>query len=208
MIYPGDLPPRVRQKLAEAFTMTARTLSAAGMRLVLPDSIYAGQTAWPEDSPLSEPELRAEVQAIVNDAKVLEERVGALRERARELYERLPQTPLAEGELDLPQSIYYALADALSCVINDGLDELSYLERKLADTPESLRADWLSYHVGQCVEPFRAPEFAEELERLMAVLSREDAGGKSPQRRDCRTDRINRRPDRRRTEIHEEAHND
>ncbi len=68
---------------------------------------------------------------------------GASGERARELYSRLPRPPLAELECEVPQGIYYALTDALSSVIDDSLEDLEYLEAKLADTPESLQADWL-----------------------------------------------------------------
>ncbi len=97
MILTREIPERLRRELVETFSKTARVLSDSGIRIVFPESIRARQTAWPEDCPLSEPELRAEVQAIVDDPAALEDEEG-LSERAQELYSRLPQPPIAESE--------------------------------------------------------------------------------------------------------------
>ncbi len=82
MIFASNIPEPIRRELTEALSTTVRTLADSGVRLVFPESIDAGQRVWPEQCPLSEPELRAEVQAIFDRAKALEVEVRTLKEHA------------------------------------------------------------------------------------------------------------------------------
>lgn len=170
MISPSELPPNLHRELRKRLVETAAKLSASGLRLELPEAVRTAQTAWPEDCPLSEPELRAEVQSIFDAARALEDQRREIKERARELYARLPRLSEPEAFFEAPQSIYYALTDAVSSAADDGLEDLSYIEEKLADTPESLRAAWLGYHLGECVRELEDPEIEEAVAKLVTAL--------------------------------------
>ena len=174
MIYDRDVSARARREVAEWLTETTRIFVATGLRLTFPESICAAQTAWPEDCPLSEPELRAQIGAILADRQAVQGRMQALRERARALYVTLPEVAPAEVEGDLPQSVYYALTDALSCIIDDDRDDLGYAEKKFADTPASLRARWLGYHLAKLADNFTSPEVGLTLDELVDALCGDD----------------------------------
>ncbi len=172
----GDIPRQARLHMIDELAKTAGTLSGAGLRLELPQSILAGQTGWPEDCPMSEPELRAEVQTLLDDAKALQESLEALKDSARELYARLPEAASAELEGELPPSIYFALVDCVSFIIDEdgvnGITGISYLEERLDDTPETMRIDWLKYHLKNSVSALSDGETREALEEIAEMLCR------------------------------------
>ncbi len=178
MIFASNIPEPIRRELTEALSTTVRTLADSGVRLVFPESIDAGQRVWPEQCPLSEPELRAEVQAILDRAKALEVEVRTLKEHAGKIYARLPKIPPAEIEGELPRGIYYALADCLSFIIDkDGLRgyfDFSYIEDGLTATPASMRTEWLEQHMERCLGWRKSVETGDPLEELLAALGTEE----------------------------------
>ena len=160
--------PTVMEKLTEEI----ESLGNDGMRLAFsfPETMEAQQRAWPEDAPLSEAELRSELQAIV-DA------FNALHARAGKLCEKLPPLPEAELDDEVPRGLYFALADALDCAQSGG-DLLEYLESALEATPESLRAEWLQRRLRDPLMDLMAEEGSgieplDVLTRLIRTLSRE-----------------------------------
>ncbi len=181
-MYGIEISLPLRKKLVEKFVKLARTLNAGGARVVWSESTIATQLVWPEDCPLSEPELREKIQAITDDLKDLEQRTEELRERARVFYETLPEYPPLEDEADLPQCIYYALTDGLSAFVDEEEREcppVRYLERKLADTPESLRADWLKKHLRNRASFLLDSEYREAVSEAMGLLCGEPAASTS-----------------------------
>ncbi len=96
--------------------------------------------AWPEDCPLSEVELRAEMRTVAADIRALDQRVRAL-------FERLPE-PAEYDDLEVhdrrefPTGVYYELHFALFGLLEEGLWSET-AEEALEQTPESLRQRWL-----------------------------------------------------------------
>ncbi len=161
-----EVPYRVRQALASAFSETLAKLSGGGMRLALevPDEIRARQNVWPEDAPLSEAELRGELQAMLETAR-------AMRERARELFERLPKASAEEVYYEVPRSHYCVLACALYFAVDEGLEEfVSFLQDSLGATAESLRREWLGLQLRNGLDPLSGPEANELLAILVEAL--------------------------------------
>ena len=175
MTFSPVVPPRVRGELVRHFSQALAKLSYGGMRLAFefPAAVGARQSAWPEGAALSEARLRGELRRMVETAR-------ALRERARELFEQLPEAASEEIGLGVPRGVYFALTAALHFAFGDGLEDyLSYLEGALAATPESLQADWLELHLSHGLG-LLDPQADELLPRLMATLCGEAAGGGNP----------------------------
>ena len=139
MIHPSQNPGPVRSELAERFSAAIHALRKSGVRLALPASLDAGQTAWPENCPLSQSELRAKARSLVDEARALEAEVESLSQRAQEIYDSLPEPPAAECEAELPQSVYYALYDCLSVLSGEEwfYFQLSYVDELLYATVSS-----------------------------------------------------------------------
>ncbi len=109
------------------------------MRLAFPEDVETAQTSWPEDSPLSEAALRAELLDLAAE-------IVKLTARTRKIYNRLPgPSELQLGDPDdLPESLYFTLHSALSVLFEEGLEgSKRVIEDALAATPESLRRSWL-----------------------------------------------------------------
>ncbi len=146
-------------RLVARLTETAGKLN--GIRLEFPQAIRDGQTAWPEDCPLSETEMRGEIEGIVDDLAALETRI-------RELNRRLPAPPEEESGAR-PFSIYYALTDGVS-LLEDDPGALGYVRERLAATPESLRSEWLKYQLMDCLEVMSDTDTKKQLEKLARLL--------------------------------------
>lgn len=104
-----------------------------------PQALTDFQLAWPHDCPLSEEELRREVEELGAQMK-------ALRRRAQELRDLLPEGP-CHGEMyeSLPPSIYFELTDGIDSVLDP---MLAFTEQRIAEilteTPQNLAFKWLS----------------------------------------------------------------
>ena len=132
---PFDRLPQVVSALEE----TLDGLEQGGVRAAIEFRAEAvsRQLAWPDDAPLAEPELRAEVLYLLQEAR-------KLRQRAAALYDALPEPSEEELEQQVPNSLYYSLHDALSSFCECGLDDvIERTEASLAETPESLRSTWV-----------------------------------------------------------------
>ena len=105
------------------------------------EDLTAWQTAWPEDSPLSEAELR---EALERARSTL----VATHRRMKELFACLPMPADYDGDYELindhPRSIYFELHTAVYylMVLTDEECNDSILRNALEATPESLREEW------------------------------------------------------------------
>ncbi len=153
-----DLPAEARRKLTERYP------GLAAERLGLSAAIHQQQTAWPAECPLSEPELRGEIRALLDGLK-------ALQDRAEALYARLPDPPDAEIEGEMPQSIYGALTDAASMAGGNTPEILKYLDSRLRETPESLCGEWLGEQLERCGGLTGDPGAARALLTLARALA-------------------------------------
>ncbi|MEM7587632.1 MAG: hypothetical protein AAF560_29870 [Acidobacteriota bacterium] len=100
-----------------------------------PQWMTEGQLEWPEDSPLSEAELRAEIGTQIAGIK-------SLRERAERLRRMLP----AEPQQDLnskPLSVYSELSHVATSCNQVAEDQLAMAEAAVAATADSLRRVWI-----------------------------------------------------------------
>ncbi len=166
------IPAEERRKLLRRLTKTARRIGR-GVRVEFAEDLLARQIAWPETCPLSEPELRGEIETLNGELKAIFGQMEALSSRAKELYKRLPEPSRAEHR-EVPESLYYAVTDALSAIADTPEDAVSYVEERLAETPESLRQRWLRYELKKCLDVINDPESEESLERLVNLLCGED----------------------------------
>ncbi len=166
------IPHEVRRELLRRLTKTARRIGR-GVRMEFAEDVHALQIAWPEACPLSEPELRGEIETLQGELKAIYGEIEALSNRARELYERLPEPPSAEDS-EVPQSLYFALTDALDAIADTPEDALSYVEKRLAETPESLRQEWLRDELKECLDVTYDSESEESLETLVRMLCGEE----------------------------------
>ncbi len=172
-IFEPLVPLEARRELLGRFTKTARRIRR-GVRMEFADDLHAGQIAWPEACPLSEAEVRGEIEALYGEVKTIYGELEALRNRARKLYDKLPEPPDAEFKDEVPRSIYYALTDAVSMIMDTPEDALSYVEDLLAETPERLRRQWLRSQVEKCLDVINDPESDEPLEKLVSLLCGEE----------------------------------
>jgi len=144
-----------------------RLVRHGGLRLSFPDSIKAAQLAWPEDAPLTEPELRREVQALYDDVK-------AVQDRATKLHARLPEVTSAEINQEAPQSLYYVLNAAVHATTEDFDRFYAYLEEMLSATPDSLLLDWVSYLLSWPLSHQTLKETEDRLPQLLQTLLRHE----------------------------------
>ncbi len=124
----------------EALQEGVEKLSRIGVRMTFPEHVVAAQEAWPEDSPLSEEELRAELLAC-------KERLVVEHRKMKDLYDRLPEPAefRLEDETDVPPSVYLDLCGTVVGVVEDHLDgALKEIDQGLDATPEELRQEWLA----------------------------------------------------------------
>ena len=123
----------------EYLDQAVAALEEAGVRLAFPERVAAAQARWPEDCPLSDEELRAELLDLRAE-------IARLASRAKALHDRLPEPRELEREDPnaVPESLYFTLLGALDAVFDDGLKRsMRVLDRALAATPEGIRAAWL-----------------------------------------------------------------
>ncbi len=116
-----------------------RVLGKAGVRLAFPEHVEVAQTMWPEDCPLSDQELRAELGGLLAE-------IEKLTARARVLHDRLPDPPELQNEYpdEVPASLYLTLYSALCYLFQEGLTESGrVIGEALAATPEGIREAWL-----------------------------------------------------------------
>ncbi len=80
-----EIPAETRRQLLEQFARIFARLTAHGIRIVFdfPEEVRARQAAWPEGWPLSEAELRCEIQALRPGHGLRAACQGALRFPAR-----------------------------------------------------------------------------------------------------------------------------
>ncbi len=158
-----DLPAETRRMLEKQFP------GVAGVRLGFSAAMLKQQRAWPDPCPVSEEELRGEIQALVDGFK-------ALQDRGRKLFDKLPNPPDAEFKGEMPTSVYYTLTDALSIFIDDMPDILCGVERGLGETPEGLLGEWLSSQLKCCGRGSKEPGAGRALLRLIRALDVEEGG--------------------------------
>ena len=169
-MFAREVPASARRALLRRFAQTLDQLTHRGMRFVFhfPEAIRAQQTAWPENCPLSETELRREVQALRDAGATLEQ-------RGRELYARLPEPPRAELVEFRPLTLYEEFHGALGHFADVGLKWcLEGLERALSETPQSLRAVWLEFELKQCLDVLGDSATKTLVPRLVRELCRQD----------------------------------
>ncbi len=167
------IPLEVRRELLGRLTKAAGRIRR-GVRMEFAEDLHAAQIAWPEACPLSEADLRGEIEALYGKLKTIYGEVEALSNRARELYQKLPESPQAEFDGEVPRSIYYALTDALTMIGDTPEDASSYVGDLLAETPESLRRQWLRSEIKKSLEVINDPESDERLEGLVRMLCGEE----------------------------------
>ncbi len=168
----------LRQGVTREILEAVRKLRSTGVRLVFPESLHDSQTSWPPDCPLSESEMRAELESILAEARSIKSDLDALRARGRKILKDLPEEEAPDGYWGRPVSVYYALTDAIDCLCDDNCRSdlsLSFAERMAVATPESLRAEWLQRTFNNVLKKLDHPDTRDQLERVRAALFSEDA---------------------------------
>ncbi len=136
-------PPPMLDSQSEA---ALGKLEHAGLQwgVGFPPGMIADQLAWPADAPLSETELRAKLEELVVEFETVLVQKRSLVERATVLLDTLPDATEREMEAEVPLSVYGCLNIALASFEGVAMeDSLAEVTSALADTPESLRAQWL-----------------------------------------------------------------
>ena len=161
-----ELSPELHRKMMACFPWSAGKSSDHKMRCGFRAEIHAQQIAWPADCPLTEAELRSEIRSLCDSAR-------AVHERAEELFGRLPESRDDEFESEVPPSIYFALYDAVS-ILMDVPEILKSAERELAATPESLRDTWLESQLRRIPDRIGGREADKARDRVVAAVGRLD----------------------------------
>ncbi len=159
-----ELSDELHRQMLTCFPWCVGEPSDRRMRFGFREKIHAQQTAWPAQCPLSEANLRAEIRALSDSAKALEE-------RARKLFARLPEPPHAEYECEVPPSLYFTLVDAVVAAEDDAQTLREELDDGLAATPESLRDKWLSSQLSRIGKRF-GREADEARDRVVGAVCR------------------------------------
>ncbi len=121
-------------------------LEHAGLQpsIGFPPEMIERQLAWPENSPLTEAELRTALGELIDAIEVLQEQREVVRQRAMALNGRLPPVPEKELECEAPRSVYAELSIAVVALEDNTLDyALEEMQAALDATPEQLRQQWL-----------------------------------------------------------------
>ncbi len=100
------------------------------------DEALAAQKVWPEGALVSEEELRAELEARLDDLR-------KIMKRGKDVLATLSDPPDKEADGEVPLSLYCTLHDAMSFLAEDELPGgIEYVEDCLAAVPLGLRVEW------------------------------------------------------------------
>ncbi len=151
--------PWIREEIDQALGWLARGGVQIGLRFS--EEKLALQAAWPEDSPLSEAELRAELETARDEVRRIGERLKALAATLPAPPE-LQRTGAGEDSFDDVPSVYGQLTGVLDYIAEEAVAEIeSVVEGALAVTPESLRAEWVRGQVPGNLGRMLSPAVAE-----------------------------------------------
>ena len=102
--------------------------------------MIAWQEEWPEDAPLSEAELREELEGVRAELRAIARRMQAL-------HKRLPEPAyfdmIFDDNEEVPETIYFELVSTVAGISDElsGVDDT--IRYGLEATAESLRAAWV-----------------------------------------------------------------